>query len=242
MAVLSGPEKKARFMFHNTLNHNILNNYKHMPTSRLFLLTGLLLVAVVACKSPTRDQQVDPRIQEWLTHYNIDIQDFNSGTTHEIPYRVTREFRISEDDLYASLYIFNADSSMAIDLDSYHLVLEVKEDGRLFSPGREVDMEVGLIDLEQSIRKRMLFCGTPCVFEEAGFHPEGQISVAGFTENDEGFVPALWEIDPKKYTVRLSVAHKVFTANEIRYTSEKRLRHIEFWFEKEPAIQTDIPL
>lgn len=215
----------------------------HVVTLRSFFLVFCFLWMAVSCKQDRHDHWPCERLNAWLSYYNIILDDFDKIQQHEIPYRIVHPFQISEDDPYASLYVYNADSTMAIDLDSYHLVLERDERGDLYSPGREVDMEIGLIDFEEQTRRRILFCGTPCLFEEAGFHPNGTVVIAGFIEDDHGYAPALWEVDPHENTVSLSMASKSFRPGEILYIPKKRLKHIRFWFDPDnPPDHLDVPL
>lgn len=215
---------------------------------RVFFLNRLILVffvfcMIVSCKRDKPADWPDERLKAWLSYYNIGLDDFYETQKHDIPYRIVQPFHLSDNDLYASMYVYNADSTMAIDLDSYHLVIEQGEDEKLYSPGREVDMEVGLIDFEEQTRRRILFCGTPCIFEEAGFHPSGTVVISGFIENDRGYVPALWEVDPHKNTVSLSMASKTFHPKDILYIPKKRLQHIRFWFDPDnPPGHLDVPL
>ncbi len=197
----------------------------------------------VSCKRDRSNDWPDERLNAWLSFYNIKLDDFDEIQKHEIPYRIVHPFHISDDDLYAPLYVYNADSTMAIDLDSYHLVLEQDANGYLFSPGREVDMEIGLIDFEEQTRRRILFCGTPCLFEEAGFHPSGTVVIAGFIEDEQGFVPAIWDVDPNQYTLSVSLASKSVHPKDILYIPKKRLQHIRFWFDPDnPPGHLDVPL
>ncbi len=203
----------------------------------------LIMSAVFSCRQPVEEKPwPDERLQNWLAYYEITSGDFTAYDRYDRHYRIEQEFEFSEDDLYAGLYIFSQDSTLAIDLDSYHLVLEKKDDGQLYSPGRGVDMEVGLIDLALGIRKRLLFCGTPCLFEEASFHPDGRIVVAGFVENSTGFHPALWFIALDEEYIELRLAEVRIHPKDIKYTSDQRLSHITFWFDEKEYIVTDIPL
>ena len=208
------------------------------------LTTLLICILILAgCKRTDNGDWPDERMQSWFSYYDITLNDLKKESKHDIPYRVSSTFTLCDDDIYLPFYIFNKDSTFAIDIDSYHLVLEKLEDGTLFSPGREVDWEVALIDLRENVRKRILFCGTPCVFEEAAFHPKGNIVVAGFIENKDGFLPAMWSVDPDQYTVSLSIAARSFNAREIDYISQERLKDVRFWFEDyELPDQLDIPL
>lgn len=204
-----------------------------------FLITGMLF----SCKTGEKTDWPDKRIEAWLSYYDVGLEDFKIFQEHDIPYRISNEFEINDADIFRHLFVFNADSSLAIDLDSYHLVVKKTDDGILYSPGREVDMEIGLIDIEAGVRRRILFCGTPCLFEEASFHPSGCIIIAGFIEGEDGYVPALWEIDPQKFTVSLSQASKSFHPKEILYIPKVRLKHIHFWFDPDdPPGHLDVPL
>ncbi len=208
---------------------------------RKYILVLFILLLVFSCRQ-TDPGWPDERLQNWLDYYGLELRDFAPGDRFDRPYRVEQPYQASDDDLFADLYVYSPDSTQAIDLDSYHLVLEVKDDGSLFSPGREADMEVGLIDLEKGIRKRLLFCGPPCIFEEATFHPDGHVVVAGFIENDNGFHPALWTITTENAFVELRQAPDLVNPENIKYISGQRLPHIRFWFEKYEGVASDVPL
>ncbi len=212
---------------------------------RSFILVIFAFGMTVSCKRDKPDDWPDTRLNAWLSYYMLELEDFEKIQKHEIPYRIVQPFRSGDDDLYASLYVYNADSTMAIDLDSYHLVIEQDKHGVLYSPGREVDTEIGLIDFEAQTRRRILFCGTPCIFEEAGFHPSGTIVIAGFIEDedDHGYAPALWEVDLQQNTVSFSTVSKSLHPKSILYIPNKRLQHVRFWFDPDdPPEHLDVPL
>ncbi len=209
--------------------------------NKTVLLFSTILI-ISACQR-TNDDWPDKRFERWLSYYDISIHDFKDTGTHEIPYRVEYPFMLTDAELHAGFFVYNPDSSLAIDLDSYHLVLERADDGSLYSPGREVDSEVTLIVFEESMRQRILFCGPSCVFEEAAFHPDGHAAIAGFTENKDGFQPSIWYVDHENHTISLMVSEKKYHPREIRYNYDERLHNIRFWFDPNASYdQLDIPM
>ncbi len=210
------------------------------------LLLVVFLLTFYACGPETeKNDWPDSRINTWLAFYNLEYDGFEKSHRFERPYAVTYDFNTEKDDLFAAFYVYNTDSTKAIDLDSYHLVLEQRDDGTLFSRGREPDMEVGLIRFAKGKRIRMLFCGPPCVFEEAAFDPEGRMVVAGHIENDRGYKPVLWVMSPTGTYIEqhayLKDEERIHPATEIRYIADVRLKEVTFWHDdKAPSL--DVPL
>jgi len=201
----------------------------------------LCVLLIISCKRDTT-QQPDERIQRWLDYYGLTLSDFDEDDQQAIPYRIRQDFDSDDFELYKSLFIYSPDSTKAIDLDSYHLELKMLQDGKLFTSGRDVDMEAGFVDFEKSVRTRLLFCGPACLFEEASFSPEGMITITGFADDGMGYAPVIWEIDPISLSVKLSSAPQVFEASKIRYVHEVRLDHVIFALDPDDFHHLDVPL
>ncbi len=210
-----------------------------MNIKKISLLLCVLLI--FSCKREA-EKQPDERIQGWLDYYDLSLNDFTEVDQQVIPYRLQQEYDPKAHDIYATFLVYSKDSLQAIDLDSYHLMLKKMEDGSYYSAGRDVDMEVSLIDFEKSIRTRLLFCGPACLFEEASFSPEGRITITGFADDNQGFTPFMWNIDPVSFTVSLSTAHETFLPSKIRYVHDIRLDSVIFRFDAEDYDQVDVPL
>lgn len=212
---------------------------QHLPLVVFFL-------TFYACgPSAEKNDWPDSRIKDWLAYYDLDYEGFEKSHRFERPYSVTYDFQAESDDIYTRFYVYNADSTQAIDLDSYHLALEKRDDGTLYSRGREPDMEVSLICFEENKRIRKLFCGTPCIFEEAAFDPEGRMVVAGHIENDRGYKPVMWVMPPNGTFIEqhayLKDEERIHPAREIRYIADIRLEEVTFWHDdKAPSL--DVPL
>jgi len=172
----------------------------------------------------------DQRMDRWLSYYGFEKEEFTDSATYAKPYRLEKQtFDFSREDPFSELYVFNSDSTLAIDLDSYHLVLEKDQQGMLFTPGRSPDMEIGLIDLAESKRERLLFCGPACLFEEGSFHPRGHIVIAGFSQNGEGYLPTIWIVDPAADSLRVKNIPEPYKPEKINYLPDVRLKHIRFY-------------
>ena len=178
----------------------------------------------------------DRRMDRWLSYYGFDAEEFTDSATYAKPYRLAQQaFEFSANENFADLFVFNSDSTRAIDLDSYHLVLEKDQEGRLYTPGRSPDMEVGLIDLKESKRQRLLFCGPACLFEEGTFHPDGHIVIAGFSQNGEGYLPTIWVVDPEADSLQVKNIPVAYDPAKINYLPDVRLKHIRFWHDGMPV-------
>ncbi len=217
-----------------------MNRTKHI----LLLLITVQLLCLPACKRAEPEDKPAERLQNWMDYYELSAGDFNAKDTFDRAYRVSHEFSLNDGDLYAPLYIYSEDSTRAIDIDSYHLVLEKRDNGELFSPGREADMEAALIDLERGVRERLLFCGPSCIFEEAGFQADGQIFIAGFAESDNDYFPVIWHIHKENgFIVAEMATERALPAENIRYISDRRLERVIFWHESSELPKgLDVPL
>ncbi len=187
------------------------------------------------------ESRPDQRMERWLDYYGFDREDFTDSATYARPYRLEkRPFEINREDPFSALFVFNSDSTLAIDLDSYHLVLEEDSEGGLFFQGRGADMEIGLIDLKDNSRERLLFCGPACLFEEGSFHPDGHIVITGFSENGQGYSPTIWRIQPEKDSLEVFITPGAYDAAKITYLPDVRLKHIRFRHNDKPAVSVDL--
>ena len=210
-----------------------------MSIKNILLLLCILLI--VSCKRDT-GQHTEMRIQRWLDYYDLTLNDFEEVGNQTIPYQLQQEYSAQELEIFVPFFVYNPDSTKAIDLDSYHLVLEKLENGKLYASGRDVDMEAGLIDFEKSIRTRLLFCGPACLFEEGSFPQEGIITITGFADDGMGYTPVIWEIDPITLSLTLSASSQIFEAQEIRYTQDVRLDNVIFARDPDDFDHLDVPL
>ncbi len=167
----------------------------------------------------------DERIGRWLEYYGLSAEDFSHADTFESGQTFSMEYRPESPDPYQNLYIYSQDSAKFIDMDSYSMLLEKEPGGEIVFRGWNVDKEVALIDLDANQRKRIFFCGTPCIYEEASFWGE-KVVVAGFVDDNNGYQPAIWMREPGQTSLTIKMADLFFSPAEIDYLQEVRVKNV----------------
>lgn len=97
---------------------------------------------------------------------------------------------------YGSLLSYNHDSTLFADAFSYSVIIEEK-DGKLRARGGEADQEVAVINPATKERKRIFFCGPPCIVVKCVWLDEQNIALFGLSSDDgtEGYKPIIWVVD-----------------------------------------------
>ena len=96
---------------------------------------------------------------------------------------------------YRPYFIFNSDSSLAIDLVMYNYVLE-ERNGKTFLEEGGPDFDAGLIDYKKRTRRQILFFGTMGSLLDARWENDHTVLMAGIMEMEGDSVrPALWRYD-----------------------------------------------
>jgi hypothetical protein len=122
------------------------------------------------------------------TFSNPDEMELDSFT----PHKTNRGFF----EEYGQYLLYNADSSLALDLVSYNFVID-KKDGQEQLKFAGPDTEIGLITIKDSSRKRMLFLGASGMVLDGKWDTQGNIILAGGQDaGDERFQPLVWKIYP----------------------------------------------
>lgn len=205
----------------------------------------LLLVIMAGCKSQSPKETADDpgeRLTRWYTYYGIDADDMKETGQFQNPQLPPVPFFLAESCPYNDLLVFTPDSGFALDLDSYHLVLEKRADGQLHAMGREADMEIAVISIKGNTRQRVLFCGTPCLFEEGEILPDGRIVITGFSEYENTYRPTRWVISSDHSLVTMAMVERAVSPDKITYISDVRLSHIHFRFAPTPPSHLSSPL
>ena len=96
---------------------------------------------------------------------------------------------------YRPYFIFNSDSSLAIDLVMYNYVL-TERNGKTFLEEGGPDFDAGLIDYKKRTRRQILFFGTMGSLLKAKWENDHTVLMAGIMEMEGDSVrPALWRYD-----------------------------------------------
>lgn len=137
------------------------------------------------------------------------------------------------DSLYTQFFIFSPDSNYFLDLDSYNLALDRKND-KLISTGFEVDTEIVLYDLKNKSYRSVFYCGTPCLVESAYWINETEFCLLGFEEmNDDNLKKMVWRPRALQFHVNSNqqMGNYFKTTRDLSqksYRKEIRLKKVRF--------------
>ena len=172
----------------------------------------LLTMAIVACNSSSNKEEketieeqevpyMDPVKQEInsafpATYQFFSTQDssFDASKFQQMSSQVVNSPDLKLSDAiksYSPLFVYNADSSFAIDLYSYNVILR-KRNGKTTVNHAGPDTEVALIDLKNKTRKRIYFGGSSSAIVDAKW-----------INNEEFFLLTGEIIDQSKFQPRL---------------------------------------
>ena len=170
------------------------------------------------------------RMENWLVYYNLKLEDFTDTLPLIERHTISVDYDLKSDSisLFNDFLIYSPDSNYCIDLDSYSLILEKDSSGELFSEGSEVDSEVGLLDIKQKKRIRVMFCGTESMPEEIQWVSYNSFYILGYTKENNLIRPTIWIHDNKNNTIRVIRLANPIDLKGKNYIHEKRLKTIRF--------------
>ena len=103
---------------------------------------------------------------------------------------------------YYPYFIYNKDSSYAIDLYSYNVLL-IKRNGRVVPQEAGPDTEVGLVNLKDKTRQRIYFGGASSTVLDATWTGNNELFLmTGELIADNKFQPAILKYNTETHTVR----------------------------------------
>lgn len=128
---------------------------------------------------------------------------------------------------FQSLFVYNSDSTRAIDLFSYNFMANTRNGQRVLVPG-EPDTEVALLDYRDKTRKRLLFLGPSFVALDARWLSNEQVAIAGAEIVGEHRIkPIIWKITLPAGTVETEFYTDTVRA-DIAAIREQRFRTVKF--------------
>jgi hypothetical protein len=169
----------------------------------------------------TKEPHVDPVSQEINTAFPYECHFFSSQDSSFTAAKFAEASNGVSDDPYLNLsdevkdfepyFLYNSDSSFAVDLYSYNILLE-KENGKTVAEAAGPDTEVGLIDLKNKTRKRIYFGGTSSAVLDAKWINKQQfLLLTGEIIDKENFRPQVL-----KYTVTTNAMNEFVYADTLR--------------------------
>jgi hypothetical protein len=98
---------------------------------------------------------------------------------------------------YREFFVYNADSSLALDLVSYNFIISNKAGVQKLDFAGP-DTEIGLIDVKNKMRKRLLFLGSSGMVLDGKWDERGNVVLVGAQDaGNETFQPLLWRYYPE---------------------------------------------
>ncbi|NOU62377.1 hypothetical protein [Marinifilum caeruleilacunae] len=167
---------------------------------------------------------------KWLKFYNLNHEDFQK-VGNDSKLKITwSDYDLTEKctDIYKTFYIYSTDSTYFIDLDSYSLAIE-NRNNKLISYGSGIDMKVQIIRLSDNKSATLLFCGSSCIPETANWITDSWIEIVGFSDNESGKMkPTKWKFDLENMVfATYQIDINIDSISDFYYEKE-RLKSIEF--------------
>jgi hypothetical protein len=125
---------------------------------------------------------------------------FNAGSFYQSGIDSVRYAELSKIDSaslkeFIPYLIFNADSSLAIDPYSYNYIIQ-KRNGKYRLSEAGPDVEIGLIDVKQNVRRRLWFSGPAAAILDAKWKNKTELWLSGVEQLDTtGYQPFVLEIN-----------------------------------------------
>lgn len=149
------------------------------------------------------------RLDSWFNFYAPHIEDWRiSAFQLNDQWRIDSLLQVPSTNVYPTAdrpenwLIYAPGGRFNLDLYAREVMIEKRSDGTERIYGLSPDSEVAIEDLELDIRRRLLFCGTPCRFEAAFWENAQTVVIAGLHQGEEQlFHPTIWRIKLDEQTV-----------------------------------------
>ena len=124
-------------------------------------------------------------------------------------------------DDFSHYLVYNADSSLALDLVSYNFIVSNKKGKQQFDFAGP-DTEIALIDIKQNTRKRILFLGSAGLVLDGKWDKDGNIILAGAQDAGDGKLhPVMWKYYPVSSEIEVFSYPGTIKANASEYYDKK---------------------
>lgn len=148
----------------------------------------------------------EAQLRPWLAFYQQKIPDLRLGDfIQRDSFAVDTFFTFiyTPDPVFAPLYVFNPSGDQYLDVVSYERTIEFEPTGQRTIVGGSPDNSALLIDPALTTARRLLFCGTPCMFQDAAWLSDTEVAVLGLSSHlNLNFQPTIWYINvPEKEVI-----------------------------------------
>jgi hypothetical protein len=131
-------------------------------------------------------------------------------------------------EAYGRLIRYSPDSSMFIDMDSYHIGMRKNAKGKWQGTEMEADTEVALVNLKTGKKTRILFGGPEISVEDALWLDKENLAIMGIEDQDSvGRVAAIWKFNIPTSTYFVYELRDSLVARQLTgYWRKERLKGI----------------
>ena len=125
---------------------------------------------------------------------------------------------------YYPYLVYNSDSSRAIDLYSYNVMLS-QQNGKMVANASGPDTEIAVVDFKNKTRQRILFTGPSFIIHDGKWINDHTLSlIGGEVIDEEKFSPSVWLMDLDKQTMKvldyadtLSLKHTAYKTSRLPF-------------------------
>jgi hypothetical protein len=154
--------------------------------------------------------EVRSQLKNWFDFYTPHIEDWRlNAFSISDRWKIDSLIRVPTDNIYPladrpeTWLHFDPSGRYNLDLYARDVVVNREDSGRPIAYAISPDSEVALEQQDRDMRQRLLFCGTPCRFEDAYWQDDQTVVVAGLHQGEaQRFHPTIWRIKLNELTVR----------------------------------------
>lgn len=155
---------------------------------------------------------------------NFSNAEFEGGETEMDMDTTTQKIDPKMLEPFRDYLIYNSDSSFAIDPVTYNYI-PVKQRGKTVLAAGGPDFELGLINLENNTRKKLLFFGTMGTVLEAKWQDAGTVMIAGAKEiSADSIRPVIWRYEVPTGTWHMYTYREMIAADGYAYPKKWEAR------------------
>ncbi|HSB91541.1 MAG TPA: hypothetical protein VLC28_00425 [Flavitalea sp.] len=159
----------------------------------------------------------------WNSFHLVNV--WKEDTLYTTPFQANAEYFQS----YGPFIKYSSDSTMFIDLDSYNVRIRKLNDGTYVGEELGPDTEVSLVDLQDNLKKRLIFLGPGGDIEDGGWLDSQTIVLAGTQAGSDGTstVPVIFKYHIPTRTFFLYETQDTVNATAImREWRNQRLKNV----------------
>ena len=159
----------------------------------------------------------------WNSFHLVNV--WKEDTLYTTPFQANADYFQS----YGPFIKYSSDSTMFIDLDSYNVKITKLGDGTYLGEELGPDTEVSLIDLQDKLKKRLIFLGPGGDIQDGGWLDSQTIVLAGMQAGSDGTstVPVIFKYHIPTRTFFLYETQDTLNATAIMHAwRDQRLKNV----------------